>query len=224
MSGLAHTHDAINLSQGFPDFKSDQALLDLVSSAMNQGKNQYAPMPGLISLRKQIAAKFDRLYNSTYHPEKEITVTAGATQAIFTAISAFVQKNDEVIIFNPAYDCYQPAVELNLGKSICIQLEAPHYQVDWNVLEQRFSPKTKLIIINTPHNPCGTIWDQTDLIALEKLVKGTDCIVLSDEVYEHIIFDDEQHQSACLFPSLKSQSMVVASFGKTFHNTGWKMG
>jgi len=224
MGKLAKEYDAINLSQGFPDFDSDPKLIDLVTKAMKNGYNQYAPMQGIMELREAIANKFDVLYNVKYNPETEITITAGATQAIFTIISTFIHQDDEVIIFKPAYDCYEPAIELNKGKSILIQLEAPNYSVDWNMVKQLINSKTKMIIINTPHNPSGSVWSQQDMIQLEALVKDTNSIILSDEVYEHIIFDKEPHQSVCLFPYLKERSFVVASFGKTFHTTGWKMG
>lgn len=224
MSGLAQQHNAINLSQGFPNFKSDQKLLELVSKAMQSGCNQYAPMAGAMELREAIASKFEHLYNTSYNPESEITVTAGATQAIYTIISAFIKQNDEVIIFRPAYDCYEPTITLNGGKTISVQLEAPTYGINWADVKEKISDNTKMIIINTPHNPSGTVWSKEDLLHLQQLVKGTNIIVLSDEVYEHIIFDNEQHQSACLFPILKDHSFIVASFGKTFHNTGWKLG
>ncbi len=224
MSAMAHKHNAINLAQGFPDFKSDQKLIDLVSKAMNSGHNQYAPMPGILTLRKAIAHKFDLQYNTSYHPESEITVTAGATQAIYTAIAAFVKQDDEVIIFRPAYDCYEPAIEVHGGKPISIQLVAPDFKVNWQEVKQKISSKTKMIIINTPHNPSGTLFSESDMLQLQELTKHTNIIVLSDEVYEHIVFDGQKHQSACLFPDLKSRTFITASFGKTFHNTGWKMG
>ena len=224
MSALANKHNAINLSQGFPNFKSDQKLIDLVSQAMNSGYNQYAPMPGSMELRKAIANKMDLLYQSSYNPDSEITVTAGATQAIYTIISAFIRQNDEVIIFRPAYDCYEPAIEVNGGKTISIQLNAPHYKVDWEEVATHFSSKTKMIIINTPQNPSGSVFSEADMLALQKLTENSNCIVLSDEVYEHIIFDGLKHQSACKYPGLKSRSFITASFGKTFHNTGWKVG
>lgn len=224
MSALAAKHKAINLSQGFPDFESDPKLIDLVTQAMKSGYNQYAPMAGVLELREQIAKKFGLLYQSTYHPETEITITAGATQAISCIISAFVKSSDEVIIFRPAYDCYEPYVELNGGKTIAIQLQAPHYEVHWETVKQHINLRTKMIIVNTPQNPSGSVFSKNDMLQLQELTKNTDIIVLSDEVYEHIIFDDGQHQSACLFPDLKSRSFVVASFGKTFHNTGWKVG
>ena len=224
MGKLAIEHNAINLSQGFPDFESDPKLIQLVSEAMKKGYNQYAPMPGIMPLREAIAAKLQDLYVAAYHPETEITVTAGATQAIFTIISAFIDTGDEVVIFKPAYDCYEPAIELHKGKVVIMQLKAPDYKVDWNSVKELITSRTKMIIINTPHNPSGTIWSKEDLLALENLVKDTNIMVLSDEVYEHIIFDNEEHQSVSLFPRLKERSFVVASFGKTFHNTGWKMG
>ncbi|MCL8008822.1 methionine aminotransferase [Gelidibacter japonicus] len=224
MSTLAQQYKALNLSQGFPNFKSDQKLIDLVTNAMNSDYNQYAPMAGNLELRVAITNKFERLYNSTYHPDSEITITAGATQAIFTIISTFIKPDDEVLIFRPAYDCYEPAIELNGGKTISVQLEAPHYKVDWTVVSRKINSRTKMVIINTPQNPSGTIFSEEDMLQLQDLLEGTDIILLSDEVYEHIIFDDKKHQSACLFPDLKSRSFVVASFGKTFHNTGWKLG
>ena len=224
MSALANEHKAINLSQGFPNFKSDQKLIDGVTKAMNSGYNQYAPMAGSLELRQGISTKFEILYNSSYHPETEITVTAGATQAIFTIISAFIKPKDEVIIFKPAYDCYQPAIEVNGGKTIPIALKAPDYKINWNNVKECISTKTKMIIVNTPHNPTGTVMSENDMLKLQELTNDTNIIVLSDEVYEHIIFDGEQHQSICRFKNLKERSFITASFGKTFHNTGWKVG
>ncbi len=224
MSGLAKKHGAINLSQGFPDFGSDKKLIDLVSNAMNSGYNQYAPMAGNLALREAIAKKIDLLYGTTYHTENEITVTAGATQAIFTIINTFVKPNDEVIIFRPAYDSYEPAIILNGGKTISVQLEAPNFSVNWNLVKEKINSRTKMIIINTPHNPTGTVFSKEDMLQLQELTKNSNIIILSDEVYEHMIYDGEQHQSACLFPDLKSRSFVVGSFCKTFHNTGWRIG
>jgi len=224
MGLLANKHKAINMAQGFPNFKSDPKLIKLVNQAMINGHNQYAPMPGIFSLRKAISAKFELLYNTSYNPETEITVTSGATQAIFTAITAFIKPRDEVIIFRPAYDCYEPAVTLNGGKIISFQLEAPHYKVNWDVVKEKISTNTKMIIINTPQNPSGTLFSKDDMFQLQKITSNTDIIVLSDEVYEHIVFDNQQHQSACLFPDLKTRTLITASFGKTFHNTGWKLG
>lgn len=224
MSALAIKHKAINLSQGYPNFPSDQKLKDLVYQAMNSDYNQYAPMPGVLRLRKAISKKFELLYNSSYHPDNEITVTAGATQAIFTAITAFIHKDDEVIVFRPAYDCYVPSIELNGGKAISIQLHKPDFSIDWDEVKGKINSKTKMIVINTPHNPSGTVLSDKDMLQLEKITSGTNIVVLSDEVYEHLIYDNEEHQSVCRFPELKNRSFITASFGKTFHNTGWKMG
>jgi methionine aminotransferase len=224
MSALANKHNAINLSQGFPNFKTDQKLIDGVTKAMNSGYNQYAPMAGSLELRKAISKKFDLLYHSSYDPETEITVTAGATQAIFTIISSFIKTDDEVILFKPAYDCYQPAIELNGGKAIAIDLKAPNYKINWEKVKENMNSNTKMILINTPHNPTGTVMSKHDMLKLQELTDGTNIIVLSDEVYEHIIFDGEQHQSICKFEGLKQRSFITASFGKTFHNTGWKVG
>jgi len=224
MSGLANKENAINLSQGYPNFPISNELIDLVSTAMKDGYNQYAPMPGIIELREAISEKMNNLYNCHYKPESEITITAGATQAIYTIISAFIHENDEVILFAPAYDCYDPSVKLNGGKTVEIELKAPNFNIDWNRVKNSINNRTKMIIINTPHNPSGTVLSKKDLQTLEKLVEGTNIIVLSDEVYEHIIFDDLKHQSIALFPHLAERSFIVASFGKTFHTTGWKMG
>jgi len=224
MGNLSKKHTAINLSQGFPNFKSDQKLIDLVSKAMNSGYNQYAPMLGVLELREAIAHKFDDLYQSTYNPENEIVVTAGATQAIFNIISAFIKPLDEVILFKPAYDCYEPAIELNGGKVVSMQLNYPEYKVDWNKVKEAISEKTKMIVINTRQNPSGTLFSKEDMEQLELITNNTNIIVLSDEVYEHMVYDGLKHQSACLFPQLKERTFITASFGKTFHNTGWKMG
>jgi len=224
MTALANKHKAINLSQGFPNFKSDPDLVNLVEKAMQSGFNQYAPMPGILELREAIATKLDLLYSSTYNPEAEITITSGATQAIYSIISAFIKPNDEVIIFKPAYDSYEPTVQLNGGVSIAIQLEGPDYKVDWKKVKQKVNSNTKMVIINTPHNPSATIFSESDMLQLQEITNDTNIIVLSDEVYEHLIFDGEKHHSICLFSELKSRSFLVASFGKTFHNTGWKMG
>ncbi|REG89681.1 methionine aminotransferase [Winogradskyella sediminis] len=224
MSALSQEYNAINLSQGFPNYPSSKKLNNLVTKAMNNGYNQYAPMAGNIELRLAIAHKYELLHQSTYHPEREITVTAGATQAIYTIISAFIRPNDEVLIFKPAYDCYQPAIEINGGKTIPIQLSAPNYKVNWSEVASKLSTKTKMIIINTPHNPSGTTWSKDDMLQLQKCTEGTDIMVLSDEVYEHIVFDEAKHYSVCLFQDLKQRSFITASFGKTFHTTGWKIG
>ncbi|GAA4280597.1 methionine aminotransferase [Gaetbulibacter aestuarii] len=224
MSQLARTHKAIDLSQGFPDFDMDKSLIDLAVGAMRDGHNQYAPMPGVLELRMAISKKYELLYNNSYHPESEITITAGATQAIFGVISAFIKKGDEVILFKPAYDSYEPTVELNGGIPVFVELQGPDFKVDWNAVKAKISSRTKMIVINTPQNPIGTVFSEHDMLQLQKVTDHTDIMVLSDEVYEHIIFDDEKHQSACRFPGLKSRTFITASFGKTFHSTGWKLG
>ncbi len=224
MSKLATDHNAINLSQGFPDFACSEEMISLVNKYMKAGNNQYAPMPGLIGLREILAQKTEELYGAKYDPDSEITITAGATQAIYTAISAVIREDDEVIIFEPAYDCYQPAIELNGGKTVYMQLRAPDYTIDWERVKKMINHHTKMIIINTPHNPTGSVMSMADMIMLEKITKGTDIIILSDEVYEHIIFDKQQHQSVARFPILAERSFIISSFGKTFHTTGWKLG
>ena len=224
MSGLAAKENALNLSQGFPNFESDPKLIALVNKAMKNDKNQYAPMPGILGLREAIAEKIYNLYGVAYNPETEITITAGATQAIFTAIAVVVHKDDEVIIFKPAYDCYEPTIELFGGKAISVQLNPEDFSIDWQKVKGLITDKTKMIIINSPHNPSGRILSKSDMQQLEALLKNTSILLLSDEVYEHIIFDGEKHQSAALFPALAERAFMVASFGKTFHNTGWKVG
>ncbi|PZW41791.1 methionine aminotransferase [Mesonia algae] len=224
MSKLAHEHKAINLSQGFPDFSPDPILLEEVTRAIHSAKNQYAPLQGIFSLRQTLCYKLNKLYGSNYQPETDITLTAGATQAIFTAISAFVKAEDEVIVFKPAYDCYEPAIELYGGKPVLIQMQAPNYQIDWEEVAAKISSKTKMIIINSPHNPSGKILQQKDLEKLQQLVKGTNIIILSDEVYEHLVYDNQKHFSVARFPQLAERSFITYSFGKTFHVTGWKLG
>lgn len=221
---MAQKYNAINLSQGFPNFEPDQRLLDLVCKALNGGHNQYAPMAGLPKLREIIAEKITVLHNRVYNPESEITITVGASQAIFTAITAFVGKGDEVIVFKPAYDCYEPAIEVNGGIPIFIQLKGEGFKIEWEDFRVKITPKTKMVIINTPHNPSGTILSKKDMLELQKILKGTKILVISDEVYEHIVFDGQEHQSACRFDDLASRSFICASFGKTFHVTGWKVG
>jgi len=224
MSQLAHETGAVNLGQGFPGFGIDEKLISLVNKAMTNELNQYAPMPGVAALRNAIADKIFLSYGRRYDSETEITITAGATQAIFTAITALIHPDDEVIVFAPAYDCYAPAIEVNGGKPVWIELHYPDYTIHWDEIKKRINHRTRMIIINSPLNPGATVMSNTDMEELQKIVSGTDIIVLSDEVYEHIIFDGEQHQSCARFPALADQSMIVYSFGKTFHATGWKMG
>ncbi len=224
MSELANQHQAINLGQGFPNFDCDPELKDRVEHYLQAGKNQYCPMPGLLELRKVISDKIDFLYDRKINPEDEITITAGATQALFTAITAFVHAGDEVIIFEPAYDSYRPSVELVGGKVVPIKLSAPDYNIDWAEVKESINKNTKMMIINTPHNPTGRVMSYEDMLALSKVLDGTNVILLSDEVYEHLVFDKAVHHSALKFDDLLERTMSVYSFGKTFHCTGWKMG
>ena len=224
MSKLAQEHNAINLSQGFPGFDCSPELVGLVEKYMRKGLNQYAPMPGIFSIREIISRKTEELYSIHYDPETEVTITAGATQALFTAISAFVKDEDEVIIIEPAYDSYSPAVELAGGKPVFFQLQPGNYSINWAAFQKLINLRTKMIIINTPHNPTGSVLSAADIQKLEKLTQNTDIIVLSDEVYEHIIFDGLEHQSVARFPKLAQRSIIVSSFGKTLHTTGWKLG
>lgn len=224
MSALANQYNAINLSQGFPNFECSPELVSLVDQYMKKGMNQYAPMQGIMPLRETIAAKMNELYKADYNPETEINLTAGGTEAIYAAITAVVQEGDEVILFEPAYDCYVPAIELNGGIPVYLQLKAPNYTIDWDEVKKRVNQRTRMIMLNTPQNPTGAVMTEADMKELEKITNGTDIIILSDEVYEHIIFDGHKHQSVCLFPKLAERSFVVFSFGKTYHTTGWKMG
>ncbi|WP_256011534.1 methionine aminotransferase [Desertivirga xinjiangensis] len=224
MSALATEYNAINLSQGFPDFDSPPQLIDLVGSFMKQGKNQYAPMAGLLILRNQIAEKVELLYNTSYDPETEITITAGGTQAIFTAIAATIIPGDEVIIFEPAYDSYAPSIKLLGGLVKPFELVPPDYKIDWDMVKKLISSRTRMIILNSPQNPTGVILDEEDIKQLISITKGTDILILSDEVYEHLVYDDRQHLSMARYPELKERSFVTVSFGKLFHTTGWKLG
>ncbi len=224
MTALANEHGAINLAQGFPNFPSSQKLIDLVHFYMRKGMNQYAPMQGVLSLREGIAEKYKSIYNVDYNPQNEITITAGATQAIYTAIASLIHEGDEVIIFEPAYDCYAPAIKLHGGNVVSIKLTAPDFLIDWEIVRKNISRRTRMIMINTPHNPTGTVWNRNDILELNKIVAGTDIIILSDEVYEHIIFDQLKHESILCYQELINQSIIVYSFGKTYHNTGWKIG
>jgi len=224
MSQLANEQKAINLAQGFPNFMCNKDLISLVNKFMNKGFNQYAPMPGLLSLREQIAIKTEKLYSAVYNPETEITITPGGTLAIYAVIEALVMPGDEVIIIEPCYDSYSPSVRLAGGVAKFARLQFPKFTIDWNEVKKLVTFKTKMIIINTPHNPTGTILTASDMLKLEKIVENSDIVVMSDEVYEHIIFDGVKHQSVCRFPKLAERSVVISSFGKTYHTTGWKMG
>ncbi|MDT0649369.1 methionine aminotransferase [Autumnicola edwardsiae] len=224
MSTLARENDAIDLSQGFPNFETDARLKELVYKAMKDGHNQYPPMNGIPELREQISAKIEDLYGVKYKVDTEITLTSGATQALYCAITAFIHPGDEVIVFKPAYDSYEPAIKSNGGKPVLVQLKGKDFSIDWQEVKDKINASTKMVIINTPHNPTGTVMSKEDMQQLEGLLKNTNIILLSDEVYEHIIFDNIEHQSASRFPGLAERAIVCSSFGKTFHNTGWKMG
>jgi len=224
MSALAAKHNALNLSQGFPQDNPPKKLIELVHHYMKSGKNQYAPMAGLMSLREKLAAKVENIYGTAYNPETEITITAGGTQAINAAITALIKEDDEVVIIQPAYDCYIPAIELTGGKPIFVDLEVGDYSVNWDQFKKIISSRTKMIIINTPHNPTGAMFSDNDMKELEKITNGSDIIILSDEVYEHLVYDGEPHQSVMRYPGLANRSIVVFSFGKTYNCTGWKVG
>ncbi len=224
MSALAREHNAINLSQGFPNFDCSPKLHSLVQEYMAKGHNQYAPMAGVPVLREALAEKVKNLYGAEIDPNTEITIAAGATQAIFTIISAFVKTGDEVILLEPAYDSYKPSVELMGAKPVIYELTGPDYKVDWDKMKSLCSDRTRMIIVNTPHNPTGTILTAADMEALQELTRDTNILVLSDEVYEHLIYDGEAHQSVLRFPELFQRTLITYSFGKTFHSTGWKIG
>ncbi len=224
MSKMASDHGAINLSQGFPDFNVDPVAINLIHQFMQEGHNQYAPMPGVPALRQVIAAVIENTYSRTINPETEITITAGATEALYAAIAAFVRAGDEVIVFDPAYDSYNPAIRLNGGVPVHINLRYPDFSIDWDVVKARINSRTRMIMINTPHNPSGAVLTANDLQMLEKIAEEHDLIVLSDEVYERIIFDNLRHESVLHYPGLAKRSVAMFSFGKTFHATGWKVG
>jgi methionine aminotransferase len=223
MSALAQQHGAINLSQGFPDFDAPAELLALLAQACQDGHNQYAPMAGMPVLREAIADKVSQLYGAAYDVADEITVTAGATQAIFTAVAAMVHPGDEVIVFTPVYDSYGPAIALQGGKVIHAALTLPDYRPDWAQVQALITPRTRMIILNSPHNPTGTVWTAEDMAALQALVRDTGIVLVSDEVYEHMVFDGLRHESVLRYPDLAARSFVVSSFGKTYHITGWKI-
>ncbi len=224
MSQLAGEHGALNLSQGFPDFECPERLRELVAEAMKAGHNQYAPMPGLPLLRQRIAEKVKSLYQAEVDRDAEITVTSGATEALFVSIQTVVRPGDEVILFDPAYDCYEPAVELAGGRAIHLPLSAPDYCIDWQQLKDTITPKTRLIVINSPHNPTGAALGPDDLDHLAEVIDDSKTYLIGDEVYEHIIFDGAEHQSLLRRDELRQRSFVISSFGKTYHTTGWKIG
>jgi len=224
MSALAQQHQAVNLGQGFPDFDGDPALLDAVDAAMRAGHNQYPPMPGVPALRQAIAAKIAALYGHAYHPDTEITVTAGATQGILTALLAVVHPGDEVIVLEPAYDSYAPNIALACGVRVPVPLDPQTFRPDFDRLRAALTPRTRAIMINSPHNPSGAVWNADELRQLAELLDGTEVLVISDEVYEHMVYDGHTHQSVTRLPELAARSFVVSSFGKTYHVTGWKIG
>jgi methionine aminotransferase len=224
MSALANEHKAINLSQGFPNFDVNPKLVSLINQKMKDGLNQYAPMQGVPALREVLCEKMEKLYGVKYHPDKEVNITSGGTQAIYSALTAVVREDDEVIVIEPAYDCYVPAIELNGGIPIYVQLKGPNHIIDWNDVKKVITPHTKVIMINTPHNPMGSVMTANDMHELEKIVSGTNILIISDEVYEHIIFDGQKHESVCKYPKLAERSFIIYSFGKTYHATGWKLG
>lgn len=224
MTAMANEAQAINMAQGFPDFSCDKELQDLVYQYIQKGCNQYAPMPGVYELRTALAGKIKELYGQTFDPETEITITAGATQAIFTAIQSFVHPDDEVIVFTPAYDSYVPAIDLAGGKPVYYQMVGPDFKIDWAKVKNLINSQTRMMIINTPHNPSGKVFTKEDLTELERILKNTNIILISDEVYEHIVFDGKRHVSVCELPYLKERSLVISSFGKVYHTTGWKIG
>jgi methionine aminotransferase len=224
MSRLASDLGAINLSQGFPDFDCDPELVDAVARHMRAGRNQYAPMQGVLPLREAIANKYEAFHGRRYDPETEVTVTSGGTEALFDAVAAVVRPGDEVIVLEPCYDSYVPAIELSGGTPVVVSLTFPEYAIDWSVLRRAVTARTAMIVINSPHNPAGSVLTHGDIEELTSLVEGTRILILSDEVYEHIIFDGLQHESMARHAALAARSFIVGSFGKTYHTTGWKVG
>jgi methionine aminotransferase len=224
MTRLANEHQAINLSQGFPDFDCAPELVDMVARYMREGHNQYAPMPGVAALRSALAMKIERLYGARYDPESEITITSGATAAIFSTLSALVHPGDEVVLFQPCYDSYVPVVQLNGGIPKFVTLRFPEYRIDWDEVRRAIKPRTRLLLINSPHNPTGMVLTPDDVRELKRVLEGTDALVVSDEVYEHIVFDGARHESIARDPDVAARAVVISSFGKSYHTTGWKVG
>ena len=224
MSALAQQHNAVNLGQGFPDFDCDPRLLDAVNTAMRAGLNQYPPMAGVPVLREAVAAKVEALYGHRYDPATEVTITAGATQGILTIILSIVHPGDEVIVLDPCYDSYEPNIELAGGVAVHVPLAPGSFEPDFALIQAAITPRTRAIIVNTPHNPSATVWTEAQMRSLADLLRDTDIIVIADEVYEHMVFDRELHQSVARFPELAQRSLIVSSFGKTYHVTGWKVG
>ena len=224
MTRLANEVGAINLSQGFPDFETSPELIDTVAKYMREGFNQYAPMPGVVALREALSTKIERLYGRRYDPVTEITVTTGATEALFVALTAFVHPGDEVLMFQPAYDSYPPAVILSGGKPVYVTLRYPDYRIDWDEVRRAVTSRTRVIVVNSPHNPTGMMWTADDVRELARVLQGTDAVVIADEVYEHIVFDGARHESFARYPEIADRAVVISSFAKTYHTTGWKVG
>ena len=224
MSALAAKHNAVNLGQGFPDYPMSDELIALVSEAMKNGFNQYVPMQGYMPLRESLSEKVELLYNTQINPDTQITITPGGTYAIYTALTTILHPGDEVIVFEPAYDSYIPNIEINGATPVLVDLKFPDYKIDWELVRNKFCPKTKAIIINSPHNPTGAVLSENDMQQLCSIVKDTSVFIISDEVYEHLIFDNIPHQSVLRYPELMERSFVCFSFGKTYHCTGWKLG
>ncbi len=224
MSGLARQHQAVNLSQGFPDFGCAPELIEAVAHYMREGHNQYAQMPGVPALREALSMKIERLYGRRYDPVTEIAITTGATEGLFAALTALVRPGDEVVLFQPAYDSYLPAVQLSGGLPRFVTLRYPDYRIDWDDVRRVVTPKTRVILLNTPHNPTGMMWSQDDMRELRGVLARTDAVVISDEVYEHVRFDGARHESLARYPDIADRALVISSFGKTYHTTGWKVG
>lgn len=224
MSQLAAGHDAVNLGQGFPDFPPPARLLDGLDRAMRAGHNQYAPMSGIPALRQAIADKTERCYGYRPDADADITVTSGASEAILDAVAAVVHAGDEVVVLDPCYDCYEPAIELAGGVAVHVPLDPETFAPDWELVRAAITPRTRMLMVNTPHNPSGALLDASDMEAIASLLRGNDIVLLSDEVYEHIVFDGRRHESALRYPELRERAFVVSSFGKTYHCTGWKVG
>jgi methionine aminotransferase len=224
MSRLAAEHGAINLSQGFPDFECAPELVEAVVRSMREGHNQYAPMLGVRVLREALSNKIERLYGRRYDPESEITVTSGATEGLFSTLTALVRPGDEVVLLQPAYDSYAPVVQLSGGTPVFVTLRGPDYRVDWDDVRRAVTARTRVIVVNSPHNPTGMVFDRDDLHALGGVLERTDAVVVSDEVYEHMVFDEQSHESIAMHPQIADRAVVISSFGKTYHTTGWKVG
>jgi methionine aminotransferase len=224
MSRLAEEHGAINLGQGFPDFNCDPALIDAVARHMREGHNQYAPMLGVYRLREALARKIELLYGRRYDPVTQICVTSGATEGLFSTLTALVRPGDEVVLFQPAYDSYAPAVHLSGGTPVFVTMRRPDYHIDWDDVRRAITPRTRVIVINSPHNPTGTILSAADMRELGAVLQRTDAFVVADEVYEHLVYDGARHESLARYPDIADRAVVISSFGKTYHTTGWKVG